>query len=272
MKIGKLAVNSVFIIIGGGILMLAFYNAYLHYKEEQFLKSYISNMNLSESSYSSKVEYFHEISDFVHHDFNKDQSTWKYTNLRNRPFLRQSAHELLTNKEGVCGEGARVMIRILHSLGYDATRLAFYSKKFGAAHALVSVVVDGNEIVVDSINYPAELNQIIRANPHSMSEIDLIYYGQRFIKKSNDELTNFAKFFQDNYATYSYEATPYSKLISAVGANKHIFNYDRPNKLLSYVVESVFLIKSIVFFIAFFLWVGLYLVVSYFARKYKCAE
>ncbi|MBE0515398.1 transglutaminase domain-containing protein [Sulfurimonas sp.] len=247
--------------------MLAFYNAYLHYKEEQFIKSYISKMAITESRYDSKVEYFHAISDFVDNDFNKNQSTWKYTNLKNRPFLRQSAHELLTNKEGVCGEGARVMIRILQSLGYDATRLAFYSKKFGAAHALVSVYADGAEMVVDSINYPTELNQIIRKNSHSMSEIDLMYYGQRFIKKSSHELTPFAKFFQEHYSTYSYEATPYSKLISALGFNKHIFNYDRPNKLLSYIVESVFLIKSIVFFIAFLLWISVYFLARHFMRK-----
>jgi hypothetical protein len=255
-------IKSIFVIIGGVFLMLAFYNAYWHYKEEKFIKGYILKMGIIESQYNSKIEYFHAISDFVNNDFNKDKSTWKYTNLQNRPFLRQSVYELLTNKEGLCGEGARVMVRILHSLGYDATRLAFYSKKFGAAHALVSVYADGVEMIVDSINYPKELNQIIRKNPHSMSEIDLIYYGQRFIKKSSNELTPFAKFFQEHYATYSYEAIPCSKLISALGFNMHIFNYDRPNKLLSYIAESVFLIKSIVFFIFFLLWINVYFIIK----------
>lgn len=246
---------------------------FLHIKEEQTISDFINTMPFKKVQFSEEREYFFAISDFVDKNFNKDIKTWKYTNLQNRPFLRQSASELLKTREGVCGEGTRVMIKILHSLGYDATRLAFYSKKFGAAHALVSVEVDGKEIIVDSINYPKELNKIIRNKNSSMSEIDLIYYGQRFIKKEQSEKTEFAIFFENNYATYSYEAIPYSKLISAFGMNMHIFNYDRPFSSLSYLAESVYLIKTFLWTLLLLLWIGVYFAVSFALRKFdKCVE
>ena len=248
-------------------------NFHLHYKEEKVISKYIETMQIDKNNFSTMSEYFSAISDYVNTDFNTERNTWKSINLKQRPFLRQSVKELLNIKEGVCGEGTRVIIKILHSLGYDATRLAFYSKRFGAAHALVSVDINGTEILVDSINFNKELHEIFKTSESNMKMIDIIYYGQRFFKENKNIQTNFSKYFKQNFSTYSYEAIPYSKLISKLGGNKHIFNYDRPNKYLSYLAESVYLIKAIVFSFILFIWSGIYFILSRrIIRRYKCVE
>lgn len=246
-------------VIGIGILLMGIYNLYLHIKETNTLHDYILEMKINKNNYSSEKEYLYAISEYLNSDFNTNSKTWKKLNLRDRPFLRDSVLNLLTNKEGVCGEGTRVLVRIFQSLGYDATRLSFYNKRFGASHTLISVIINNKEVIIDSINYPESLHSILKKEDSNMSMVDLIYYNKRFTHKNYDiNKTNFALYFKKKYSTYAYEAIPFSKLINKLGFNMHIFNYERPNKYISYLVESTYLIKVIVLFVGLILLGGLF--------------
>lgn len=244
-------INYVLALLGVVIVILIFKNLYLHYKEGEILDQYILEMNMNRNDFASESEFFSKISDYLDNDFNTDVESWKYSNLIERSFLRSSVMELLELKEGVCGEGTRMMIRILQALGYDATRLAFYDKRFGAAHALVSVQTNTNEILVDTINFNKELHEILRNNNVTTQSIDIVYYDERFHDINRDITSPFSKFFKKNYATYSYESIPYVKLVSKLGANKHIFNFTRPNKQVSYLAESVYLTKALFYIFIF---------------------
>jgi len=242
-------IKYIFTILGFLLSILIINNLYMHYKEEKLITKYISDMNIKRSDFNTTTEYFSSISEYLNNDFNTDAKTWKHSNLLGRTFLRNSVMELLEIKEGVCGEGTRVMIRILQSLGYNASRIAFYDKRFGAAHALVSVIIKDTEIIVDTINYNKELHEILKNNKINMKQIDIIHYNDRFVELNKTNPSEFSNFFKKHYATYSYESIPYVKFASKLGADKHIFNFDRPNKYISYLAESVYLIKAIFFFI-----------------------
>jgi hypothetical protein len=204
-------------------------------------------MNIDKDNFVNETQFFSKISDYVDNDFNTNEEEWQHSSLIGRSFLRNSVMELLELKEGVCGEGTRIIIRILQSLGYDATRLAFYDKRFGAAHALISVNIKGTEIIVDTINFNKELHEILRDSNVTTKSIDIVYYDERFQSIERDVKSPFSKFFKKNYSTYSYESIPYDKFVSKLGSSKHIFNFNRPNKYISYLAESVYLIKSIFF-------------------------
>ena len=241
-------INYVLGLIGILLLALMLNNIYMHYKEENKLDKYIVKMNISRNDFSSESQFFSKISDYIDNDFNTEVESWKHSDLIGRSFLRNSVTELLEFKEGVCGEGTRLMIRILQTLGYDATRLAFYDKRFGAAHALVSVELNGVETIVDTINFNKELHEILRNNNITTKSIDIVYYDERFQEVKRDKVSPFSKFFKEHYSTYSYESVPYVKLVSKLGLNKHIFNFTRPNKYVSYLAESVYLIKAVFYF------------------------
>ncbi len=251
-------IKYIFIILGLVLLIFLGKNLYYHYKEEKIIQQYIADMNIKRDDFNTTPEYFSAISDYLNSDFNTDVESWKHSDLLGRSFLRNSVLELLEIKEGVCGEGTRMMIRILHSLGYNASRLAFYDKEFGAAHALVSVLIGDSEIVVDTINFNKELHEIFRNNKINMKMINIIHYDDRFSEINKSKPSEFSKFFKEHYAIYSYESIPYVKFASKLGADKFIFNFSRPNKYISYLAESVYLIKAIVAFVLLILLLLLY--------------
>ncbi len=256
-------IKYIFIILGFLLLILFVNNLYYHYKEEKVITKYISDMNIKRSDFNTTTEYFSSISDYVNNDFNTDIKTWKHSDLLGRSFLRNSVLELFEIKEGVCGEGTRVMIRILQSLGYNASRIAFYDKEFGAAHALVSVMIGDNEIIVDSINFNKELHKILRNNKINMKMINIVHYNNRFSDSNKTKSSEFSNFFKEHYSIYSYESIPYVKFASKLGADKLIFNLSRPNRYISYLAESVYLIKALLAFIALIFLIFIY----YFLKR-----
>ena len=239
--IARAAVGTSFLFV-----LLALYNLYLHAMENRLIGEYIAQMQIDPGAFSSDREYLHAISDYVNSDFNTNEREWKHIDLWERPFLRESVSTLLAHKEGLCGEGTRVLVRIFQSLGYDATRIAFAGKNFRTPHALISVQIGGEELIVDSINYTPELNRILKSSNVSTDMLDLVHYRTRLTdREASSRTSEFSEYFEEKFVSYSYAALPYDKFLNALGFNVHLFNYDRPSRAVSYLAESVYLVHAI---------------------------
>lgn len=185
------------------------------------------------------------VSDVVRRDFNTDKKTFVALKMGNRPFLREDTTFLLKYREGVCGEGTRVIVNLLRRLGFDATRVTLYNKELVPAHTLVSVVVDGQEFFVDSINSPADTTRVLKEHDISSDQFSLLHYSddiavrKQFAKLDHAQGKPAAyQRFLDYFWLYSYEATPYAKLLTRLGLDVRVFNFQRPVSILSSVAEK----------------------------------
>jgi len=192
---------------------------------------------------------------------------FKTLDYSSQPFLRHSIGYLLTHREGLCGEGTRVLVGIFDKLGYDATRITLYDKYYMSSHTLVSVVLGGEEFFIDSINTRPESNSFLNENNISTKDFHIIdkYTKVRVQKKlriqyqleRQDRIGIREKFF-DRFQIYSYEAFPYTKLIRKLGFDVQVFNYGRPPRFLSVLAEKPNLLRSLLSLLVGFSLVVLY--------------
>lgn len=237
------------------ITLLPFmYYAYMQVQENMIVDQYLSSAKLVGLPISKETAV--RVSNQVRKDFNINESSFGTLNLAERPFLREDVGFLLTHKEGVCGEGTRVIVNLLNRLGFDATRITLYNKQLQSAHTLVSVLIDENEFFVDSINSSAEVNKLLVNTDISTNDFNFLHYTdnlskrREFVKSSHiDKPEEYVKFF-NNYWLYSYEATPYSKLLIKVGFDMKVLNFDRPNHWLSLIAEKPNSVMLLVTFMA----------------------
>jgi hypothetical protein len=221
-------------------------------QENTIVDEYLSSAKLVGLTISKETAV--HVSNKVRKDFNTNESSFGTLNLEERPFLREDVGFLLTHKEGVCGEGARVIVNLLNRLGFDATRITLYNKQLQSAHTLVSVLIDENEFFIDSINSSAEVNKLLVNTDISPNDFNFLHYTDKLSKrrefvKSNhiDQPKEYVNFF-NNYWLYSYEATPYSKLLTKAGFDVKVLNFDRPNHWLSLIAEKP---NSVMLFVTF---------------------
>jgi len=186
------------------------------------------------------------ISEIVYKEFNTNPKTWKHFNLITRPFLRNSVLELLSWKEGLCGEGARVIVRLLQKVGFDATRVNLYTPKLGGTgHVVVSVKLNNREFFVDTINSPSWFHKLVKMENIGPDCYSIIHYKQRFEKRRKEKKKEECKMLVKYYPFYSYEAIPFTKLLNFFGLDVYVFNLKRPSKVISYLAESPYLIRGI---------------------------
>jgi len=247
----------------GGLIPLKYFLTQM--EEHKIVENYLSKNNLLGLSISKETAL--KVSDQVRKDFNIKESSWVGLNMNERPFLREDVATLLTYKEGVCGEGTRVIVDLLNRLGFDATRVTFYNKRLQAEHTLVSVVINEKEFFVDTINSLPKINTLLREHNISASDFDLIHYTDNITdrrtlaEESADKKRDFSNELE-YYWLYSYTATPYTKLLSKLGFDVRIFNFDRPSHLSSILAErpnSLMFILSLMGYLLFF----------YFLYQYK---
>ena len=184
------------------------------------------------------------VSDQVRRDFNIQESSFVALNMVERPFLREDVGSLLTHKEGLCGEGTRVIVVLLNRLGFDATRITLFDKQLQGSHTLVSVVIDGQEFFIDSINSSSETNELLRNTDISANDFNLMHYSDNIAKRREFKRTDQSGRpdayieFLNNYWLYSYEAVPYSKLLTTIGFDMRVFNLNRPYHFVSIMAEE----------------------------------
>jgi len=226
---------------------------YKQIQENNIVDDYIVLLNLKELPITKKTAIY--ISDKIRKDFNTDKHSFVALNLNKRPFLREDAGFLLTHKEGLCGEGTRVLVVILNRLGFDATRITLFNKELQSAHTLVSVEIKGKEFFVDSINSTSDVNNILREQNISTDDYNILHYTDDIAvrgKFKKHKTTNITKKYYDDffnhYWLYSYEGIPYTKLLTKIGLDIRIFNFDRPIKLMSNLAEKPNMLMSVLMF------------------------
>lgn len=232
-------------------LLPAMFYGYKQIREDSIVDLYLLDNELNGLPLNRQTAI--RISDQVRNDFNVNEDTFTTLDLTNRPFLREDVGFLLTYREGVCGEGTRVIINLLSRLGFDSTRITLFDKVLQSSHTLVSVKIDGREFFLDSINSTPYVNDLLRYNDISSSDFDVLHYSDDIsirrefdeFRQANSKPKEFETFF-DNYWLYSYESTPYSKLLTKMGFDARIFNFDRPSRWTSILAERPNMILLIV--------------------------
>ena len=249
----------IYLILGIWLITLlpSFHYLYQQVIEENIIKAYLVDNKLTGMSLSKESAI--KVSDQVRSDFNTERGTFKVLDLNKRPFLREDTKLLLTCREGVCGEGTRVLVNLLQKIGYNATRITLYNKVLSPSHTLVSIKLDNKEFLLDSINSSEGINSFLRNNNISTADFDLLHYNnsirvrdafthrQRNKEQPTDPLQH--KFFTQ-FWLYSYEATPYAKLLTSIGVDIRVFNFDRPSKTISILAEKPNILMAIVSFLA----------------------
>jgi len=228
----------------------------VHKYENSQINKYIEQNRFQYLPISKRSAFI--ISDSLRKLFNVNISTWSSNqNFNKEPYFRKSVLTLLQDKEAVCGGGARVLCRILQHLGYDATRVVLYSKNFGASgHVVVSILLNGKEYFIDTLNSDSELNYILKTYDINTTTINIIPYKSRYINPSYYlQESHFypVKMFQTKYIAYSYEAIPLSKISNSLGFGLYVLNTNRPYKIFSSLAESVYMIYLSIYLILLFL-------------------
>lgn len=144
-------------------------------QENEIMNDYLEANGLSHLPLAKESAFL--VARQVIKDFNVNERTFKGLEMTNRPFLREDAGFLLSHKEGQCGEGSRVIIRLLNTLGFDATLISLYDKYIQSAHTLVSVKLSGDEFWVNSINSHEEITSFLENNNMSAKKFDHLYYS-----------------------------------------------------------------------------------------------
>lgn len=188
------------------------------------------------------------VSQAVRADFEIDQARWKRLDYTKRPFLRRGPGWLLEAREGLCGEGTRVIVALLGRLGFDATRVTLYNAHLQGVHTLVSVKLGDREIFVDSINSPEDFNTLLNTRDVSAADFGVVRYSGDILERHAAGAAAAARGtsatdpvlarFLDHYRAYSYEAIPVSKLAHAAGLDWRVFNFARPARWVSALAES----------------------------------
>ncbi len=179
-------------------------------------------------------------------DFEVREQRWTRMSLADRPFLRHDTAWLLEVKEGLCGEGTRVLVVILQEMGFDATRVSLYDRFLRSEHTLASVLIDGREVFVDSINSTDRANSFLATHDISARDFPVTHYaedivdrmeaGAELARQQRSQEPDYQAFF-DKFRLFSYEAVPASKLVSVAGLDWRVFNLRRPSPSVSWLAE-----------------------------------
>jgi hypothetical protein len=212
-------------------------------REDRIIDNFLVQNQLDNSPVSKATAI--AISRKVESEFNVDPSTFSMLNMDGRPFLREDAGFLLTHKEGLCGEGARVIIRLLNARGFDATRVTLYDRYMQFAHTLVSVQLGDERFWIDTINSKDSLTSLLERENISEDNFKYLNYSdkisQRLEKIEEHRAVDETEAFQKNmgeYFLYSFESIPFTKLLAKMGMEKRVFNLRRPPHFISVLAEK----------------------------------
>jgi hypothetical protein len=251
----------------GLVLLLIYFGLFYlfkHFEEETAVKNYLKENKIQYNEKLSK-ELANQVVDKVRTDFNTNRSTWRYLNLEERPFLRTEVLTLLKYKEGVCGEGSRVLVKLLQSVGFDATRITLYDRRYNPAHTFVSIKLNEEEFFVDSINSSDDFTKLTREYNIEVSIFEIIKYYDLFntTKNKNKNYPKSVKeYFHNHFVGYTYNALPYRKIFNFFGMDIVTLNLERPNIFISYLAESVYLLKAISIFITLIVYFSIILILK----------
>lgn len=224
--------------------------SYRQFVEKRTLCKFLDTLNIDqEVSWNTAVQ----LSKCLRESFNVDQTTFTSLNMSKRPFLREDARYLVNSREGLCGEGARVLICLLNIMGFDATRVTLFTRWMHPSHTVVSVIVDGKEYLIDTLNSGEDFNSYLNGTCVSTADFNVMGHisdvdKRRMMKKKLKLASQGDSGIFGKYLFYSYDAIPFTKLFRAVGLNWRLINFRRPHQLISMVAEKPNLIMALVSF------------------------
>ena len=213
-------------------------------QEDQVVRAYVAARGLQGAPATRDTAL--AVSKALRADFEVREERWKRMGLSDRPFLRQDTAWLLETKEGLCGEGTRVLVSVLQEMGFDATRVSLYDRFLRSEHTLASVLLDGREVFVDSINSTDRVNAFLGTHDISAQDFPLTRYAEDIVDRmeagaalaraQRSQEPDYQAFFE-KFRLFSYEAVPASKLVSAAGLDWRVFNLRRPSPWVSWLAE-----------------------------------
>lgn len=209
------------------------------WREERLISAYLAENGLLDLPFSKASAV--AVSSAVRRDFQNDESQFAFIDMNDRPFLRETAGDLLLHREGLCDAGTRVIVNLLTRLGYDATRLTLYNKNLESTHTLVSVVLGDREFLVDSIGSPPGVTELTVEKDIRTDMFNVLHYSDNSAERRQfrlSEVSDEEQLFFSEYWLYSYEALPFTKLLTKLGVDARIFNFDRPLRFLSVLAEK----------------------------------
>ena len=147
------------------------------------------------------------------------------------------------------------MVNLMGRLGIDATRVTLYDSRLRGLHTLVSIRVGGKERLVDSINTPDDMNAFIEREELSTANFPVLHYtddivarhalGAELAARDTAGTDPVREAFFREFCTYSYEALPFSKLLTKVGIDWRVLNLERPARWNSSLAEKPRAIKAV---------------------------
>ncbi len=221
----------------------------LQWQEQQIMQRYLMSHGLHDAPITRETAL--RVSRAVRGDFVVDETAFENIDLVDQPFLRESTATLLQHREGLCGEGARVIVSLLHELGFDATRVVLFNDRLESAHALVSVQLDGGDFLVDSINSRPDVTAMLEAHTVSVRKFDVLHYTDNLEERrrmaaeaAHPRPEGMDEFFE-RYWLYSFEAVPYAKLLTTAGIDVRVFSFQRPYLWISALAEKPNLVRAL---------------------------
>ena len=231
-------------------LLPAAYFAWLQRAELDTVDQYIAAHELQAGALD--FDSAKRVSQVIRDDFLTDTEQFSALDLSNRPFLRESTLFLLEHREGLCGEGTRVLISVLHRLGFDAARISLYDRNLRSAHTLAAVRLNGRNILVDSINSHAETTRLLESERVTPKLFGQLQYADSTYNPEYDKAQPAASaspdvaLFKKRFWMYSYETLPLTKLLAKLGLESRVFIRDRPPRSLAILAERPLTVYAIV--------------------------
>lgn len=241
-------------VLGGLSLVLllspAAYFAGMQVAELRAVDAYIAQHGLQAGAVD--FEAAKQVAQVIRADFLTDTEQFSALDLSDRPFLRESTLFLLEHREGLCGEGTRVLISVLHRLGFDAARISLYDRNLRSAHTLAAVRLNDRNVLIDSINSHAETTRLLESERVTPKLFGQLQYADSTYNPAYDQAKRTASvspdvaLFKKRYWMYSYETLPLTKLLAKLGLESRVFIRDRPPRGLAILAERPLTVYAIV--------------------------
>ena len=212
-------------------------------REDALVREYLESSGLVGLSLGKQTA--ERIAAQVRRDFNTAEDTFTALDYESSPFLRHDTHFLLTHREGTCGQGTRVIINLLLAMGFeDVTRITLYDRYLNASHTLLAVRDGDRSYLVDSINTRPWFTAFLESHDvyvdqfPIMSHFDSMAMRRAWVDeiKAKEYDEEWSRIFE-RFWTYSYEATPLSKILGSLGLRIQAFSLERPSPTISRLAE-----------------------------------
>lgn len=214
------------VIINIGLLILLIYQFILYIYDEVKLNEYI-NVNLSQYKTLDKLEYkdILDIRNFISNDIDYNSPSIQFE----RPKIGWSIGEIIKRKQGLCGEGARLLFHIYRKFGIESRIIYLYTLYF--THVVLEINFNNEWILLETINsyesdYLKDFLDNSRANILSYFKIG----PKQYHISPDSAIATFS------YTNFSY--LPLNALFNNFYTKTEIYVHQPLCSIINYILES----------------------------------